>query len=64
MGTSAMARHSIPRPEVSSAPVTQLPIEAFRRSTVEKLLLVADPQLIGERDEGFFGFVTRNDADR
>ncbi|UJR21960.1 hypothetical protein I4U23_025028 [Adineta vaga] len=34
------------------------------KSTVERLLLVADPQLIGEKDEGFFGFITRNDADR
>ncbi|CAF4331165.1 unnamed protein product, partial [Adineta steineri] len=32
--------------------------------TVERLLLVADPQLIGEKDEGFFGLITRNDADR
>lgn len=36
----------------------------FARSTVEKLLLVADPQLIGEKDEGFFGWITRKDADR
>jgi len=34
------------------------------RSSVQKLLLVADPQLIGEKDEGFFGLITRNDADR
>jgi metallophosphoesterase superfamily enzyme len=34
------------------------------RSSVEKLLLVADPQLIGEKDEGLFGLITRNDADR
>ncbi|CAF0888469.1 unnamed protein product [Rotaria sordida] len=34
------------------------------RSTVEKLLLVADPQLIGEKDEGLFGLITRKDADR
>lgn len=34
------------------------------RSSVEKLLLIADPQLIGEKDEGLFGFITRNDADR
>jgi len=31
---------------------------------VERLLLVADPQLIGEKDEGFFGLITRHDADR
>jgi hypothetical protein len=34
------------------------------RPTVEKLLLVADPQLIGEKDEPLFGFITRYDADR
>jgi hypothetical protein len=34
------------------------------RPTVERLLLVADPQLIGEKDEGFFGLITRIDADR
>jgi hypothetical protein len=34
------------------------------RPTVEKLLVVADPQLIGEKDEGILGFLTRNDADR
>jgi len=34
------------------------------RPSVEKLLLVADPQLIGEKDEGLFGLITRNDADR
>jgi hypothetical protein len=34
------------------------------RPNIEKLLLVADPQLIGEKDEGFFGFISRNDADR
>ncbi|CAF1207163.1 unnamed protein product [Adineta ricciae] len=34
------------------------------KSTVRKFLLVADPQLIGEKDEGFFGLITRNDADR
>ena len=34
------------------------------RPTIEKLLVVADPQLIGEKDEGIFGFITRNDADR
>ena len=36
----------------------------FPRPTVEKLLLIADPQLIGEKDEGFFGAITRIDADR
>jgi hypothetical protein len=36
----------------------------YERPTVEKLLLVADPQLIGEKDEGILGFFTRNDADR
>ncbi|CAF0936879.1 unnamed protein product [Rotaria sordida] len=35
-----------------------------KKSTVEKLLLVADPQLIGEKDEGLFGLITRKDADR
>ncbi|CAF4744388.1 unnamed protein product, partial [Rotaria sp. Silwood2] len=30
--------------------------------TVEKLL-VADPQLIGEKDEGLFGLIIRKDAD-
>lgn len=34
------------------------------KPTVERLLLVADPQLIGEKDEGILGFFTRNDADR
>ncbi|CAF5068211.1 unnamed protein product, partial [Rotaria sp. Silwood1] len=32
--------------------------------SVEKLLLVADPQLIGEKDEGILGFITRREADR
>jgi len=36
----------------------------LNRSSVEKLLLVADPQLIGEKDEGLFGLITRIDADR
>ncbi|CAF3693473.1 unnamed protein product [Adineta steineri] len=36
----------------------------LKKPTVERLLLVADPQLIGEKDEGFFGLITRNDADR
>jgi len=35
-----------------------------QKPNVEKLLLVADPQLIGEKDEGFFGMITRIDADR
>ncbi|CAF4486561.1 unnamed protein product [Rotaria sp. Silwood2] len=35
-----------------------------KKPTVEKLLLVADPQLIGEKDEGLFGLITRKDADR
>lgn len=35
-----------------------------KKPTVEKLLLIADPQLIGEKDEGFFGAITRIDADR
>ncbi|CAF0756206.1 unnamed protein product [Adineta ricciae] len=38
--------------------------EIAKKPTVEKLLLVADPQLIGEKDEGIFGFITRTDADR
>lgn len=38
--------------------------ELAKKSTVEKILLVADPQLIGEKDEFYFGFVKRNDADR
>ncbi|CAF1303070.1 unnamed protein product [Rotaria magnacalcarata] len=38
--------------------------ELVKKPTVEKLLLVADPQLIGEKDEGFFGLITRKDSDR
>ncbi|UJR27242.1 hypothetical protein I4U23_008537 [Adineta vaga] len=38
--------------------------EIAKKHSVEKLLLVADPQLIGEKDEGIFGFITRSDADR
>ncbi|CAF1302063.1 unnamed protein product [Didymodactylos carnosus] len=39
-------------------------IEHLKNSNVEKLLLVADPQLIGEKHEGLFGLITRRDADR
>lgn len=35
-----------------------------KKSSIQKLLLVADPQLIGEKDEGLFGLITRKDADR
>jgi len=35
-----------------------------KKSGVERILLVADPQLIGEKDEGLFGLITRRDADR
>ncbi|CAF1262359.1 unnamed protein product [Rotaria sordida] len=38
--------------------------EIAKKSSVEKLLLVADPQLIGEKDEGILGFITRREADR
>ncbi|CAF1388729.1 unnamed protein product [Rotaria sordida] len=35
----------------------------FDKSTIEKLLLVADPQLIDEKDEDLFGLITRKDGD-
>ncbi|CAF4569108.1 unnamed protein product [Rotaria sp. Silwood1] len=38
--------------------------EIAKKPSVEKLLLVADPQLIGEKDEGILGFITRREADR
>ncbi|CAF4821507.1 unnamed protein product, partial [Rotaria socialis] len=38
--------------------------EIAKKSSVEKLLIAADPQLIGEKDEGIFGFITRKEADR
>ncbi|CAF2032627.1 unnamed protein product [Rotaria magnacalcarata] len=38
--------------------------ELAKKSSVEKLLIAADPQLIGEKDEGIFGFITRKEADR
>ena len=43
---------------------TVFPQISVRRPTVEKLLLIADPQLIGEKDEGLFGAITRIDSDR
>ncbi|CAF4216538.1 unnamed protein product, partial [Rotaria sp. Silwood2] len=33
-------------------------------SIIEKVLLVVNPQLIGEKDENFFGLITQKDADR
>ncbi|CAF4107166.1 unnamed protein product, partial [Rotaria sordida] len=37
--------------------------EILNSSTIEKLLLVADPQLIDEKDEDLFGLITRKDGD-
>lgn len=64
MVTTLLAGHRIFSEQVTSPIIFATFSFLLVRPTVEKLLLIADPQLIGEKDEGVFGAITRVDADR